>query len=375
MDTGLDAQRRRPSVVGGVGNFLARAQWALVPLVVFGLLELRAQRWLRDHECETTFWAWKERTIRPEPPPSIFFVGSSRVAAAIDEQAFEGVVASHFGRPVQTVNYGAGYSVMAQHYLNLRNRVREHPEEMRGGVVFIEAYCGLPEPTSWEGRWFHEVGPQLLLPVLRSDDYLGLWNSTMTREERWHVVCEVLARQSALLHARQKLGEGVFKMGKALVSQVLVRFCPPPPPVAVAEADLRSAGGIRTDADAVEKAKQLAVKLAQQEPSAEEAPPLVWDRTVVADLVRLVQAAGGQVVFFEMPLHSMQSAGYRAAAETSDQQTFRALTRAWRTPYLQPDFVAHDEDFPDYWHLRKSRSQEFAVKLADAWLKATSSGG
>jgi hypothetical protein len=193
----------------------------------------------------------------------------------------------------------------------------------------------------------------------------------MTLEERWQLTNELLARQLAVVNNRKKLGTLIMSKGRALVIDALERLLPQPPAAPAPTADLRSTGGIRTDAEGIENAKKLAVELAKQSLD-HQVPQREWEKSIVADLVKLIQQAGGQVVFYEMPLHSVQAAPYQTPLRQADRVAFRQQATEWNCRYLEPDFVAPDVDFPDYWHLRKSRSQEFATKLAEAWYKASS---
>jgi hypothetical protein len=304
------------------------------------------------------------------------FVGSSRVAAAVDEKAFEAELGRQLGHPVQALNLGAGYSCLAQDYLYLRNRLRNHPDDLRGGVVFLEGFGGKPEPGQWDERWFQDGWPDLLTPLLRNRDLPRLWRTQMTLEEKMRLSADVLTHNCALLAYRERIGRELMKVGDAWVIGHAARFFPPPPPQKKAGpvADLTTAGGIRNDADGVEAARELAVALARQDLTC-QVPVRDWEKRIVADLVRLVRKGGGTVAFFEMPLHSVQAAMFQTDVRQGDRAAFREQARVWGTPCLEPDFVSADEDFPDYWHLRQSRSAEFAAKLAQAWLEASRSAG
>jgi hypothetical protein len=349
-------------------RWLGRVQWLLIPLLVFVALERKARQWVAQNHWNASFWSRKEQSQRADPPVKYFFLGSSRVAAAVDEKAFEAELGRQLGQPVQALNLGAGYSCLAQDYLYLRNRLRQHPNDVRGGVVFLEAFGGMPEPGEWGGRWFQDGWPELLTPLLRNRDLRGLWLTQMTLEEKMRLSADVLTHNCALLAYRERIGRSLMSAGEDRVVGWATPFFPPPPargPSAVA--DLTTAGGIRNDADGVEAAKALAVSLARQD-LAHQVPVRDWEKRIVADLVRLVRKGGGQVAFFEMPLHPVQASMYQTDIRRADRAAFREQARRWGTPFLEPDFVSGDEDFPDYWHLRQSRSAEFGVRLARALL-------
>jgi hypothetical protein len=196
----------------------------------------------------------------------------------------------------------------------------------------------------------------------------------MTLEEKMRLSADVLTHNCALLAYRERIGRELMKAGDDWVLGHAAPYFPPAPKKAGPVADLTTAGGIRNDADGVEAARELAVTIARQDLSC-QVPVRDWEKRIVADLVRLVQKGGGTVAFFEMPLHSVQAAMFQTDIRRGDRAAFREQARAWGTPFLEPDFVSADEDFPDYWHLRQSRSAEFGTKLARAWLEASRSAG
>jgi hypothetical protein len=352
--------------------WLLRLQWLVIPVLLFVVLESRVRQWAAANKWNASFWSVKERSQRANPPVKYYFLGSSRVAAAVDEKAFEAEMGRQLGHPVQALNLGAGYSCLAQDYLYLRNLLRQHPDDLRDSVVFLEAFGGMPEPGEWNGRWFQEGWPELLTPLLRKGDLPRLWSTQMTLEEKMRLSADVLIRHCALLTYRERIGRELMKAGDDWVFGYVAPFFPPRASgTATAVADLTTAGGIRNDADGVAAARELAVNLARQDLAC-QAPVRGWEKRIIADLVRLVRQGGGQVAFYEMPLHPVQAAMYQTEIRLGDRAVFREQARAWDTPFLAPDFVSGDEDFPDYWHLRQARSSEFATKLARSWVQAAS---
>jgi hypothetical protein len=358
------------------GIFWARrAQWLLIPLLVLLGAESAARRygrrWARLHPLPQSLWQSQARRIKPDRPLDYIFVGSSRVGCSIDADYFAAQMSRHLGRPAQAINFGIGYSQMQHHYLNLRNYFRNHPGQVRGCVVFIESAGAFPEPTSWQSPWCHPACPDILLPLLRGRDLPRLWK-TQPGPERRRLVLAYLTGKVALLSNRQRIGNAVMRRARGLVVERLNPLSPPPPPAATAApADLRAAGGVRTDHAGVAFARQLAISLAQNELRC-QIPIRGWDGLVIADVVKLVRQAGGRVVFFSMPLHPVQAAALaETAVRRADHHHFLEKARAWGTPYIEPDIVTGDEDFPDCWHLRASRVAEYTRKLAEAWARAS----
>jgi hypothetical protein len=80
----------------------------------------------------------------------------------------------------------------------------------------------------------------------------------------------------------------------------------------------------------------------------------------------LAQHASAHPVFFEMPLCSVQSATFDTPVRRRDRENFAAAARAWGTPVIRADVETSDADFPDLWHLKKSRAAAFTKALAYA---------
>ena len=126
-------------------------------------------------------------------------------------------------------------------------------------------------------------------------------------------------------------------------------------------ADLSSAGGVLTDLASVERARRLAVELAST--TFKNSPRPDWPATVLMDVNALVRRHGGRVVLFRMPLSSVQTRSTTTAL-LADIEAFRRQAVLADIDYLPIEFATTDEDFPDYWHLRNSRADEFSRRVA-----------
>jgi hypothetical protein len=359
------------------GRWLRRLQWVIIPVAIFSCLESTARHWQRvQPPVKEDIWTTKRREIRPDLPVNYVFIGSSRVAAAVDERTFAAVMARELGHPTQALNFGHGYTCMVQHYLNLRNLGREHADQMHGCVVFIEAFGGLPEAGEWKSAWFYPRESQHLLPLLRPEDLPRLWASDMSPEDRLRldedvrVITDVLIRHCALLKNRDRISNELMAQGQRLFGKALSKVVRPRPAPPAVVADLRAAGGIRNDLDGLQLARKLAVDWAKVV-SANQTPFRLNEQSVTFDLIRLVKDMGGQVVFYDTPIHSVQAGVYQTPVRLADRKFFREQLAGLGVTYLTPDFVARDEDIPDYWHLCESRSPEFTKALAKAWIEAS----
>jgi hypothetical protein len=356
--------------------FLA-AQWVVVPLLWAKFVRSRTRDWpsVAYLPSDAGIWNSWEKHLDAGPAPDFVFVGSSRVAAAIDPEAFTEVASEAAGRPLRAVNFGLGYSTMALHYLNLRNQVARRPDLLRHATVFIEAPGGLPaDPSGWNDPWCHPDRPQFLPPLLRAEDLPSLWARAGSFEERVRATFEMAVRGVPLLHNRERVGHEFVGRGDAKVMSRLGGLLPggaagfgavaPPPAPA---ADLTTRGGIRNDSAGVAAARAAAQSMARKE-LADLKPVAFADDCVLADLVRLVQKAGGKVVFFAMPLHSTQVEVFRTETRRRDREAFVRKAGAWGCEIIATDFPTADADFPDVWHMRRSLAPDFSRALALAWV-------
>jgi hypothetical protein len=371
----LEGKVRRRNGISQAARRLRRLLWLVVPLACFGSLEFTARRWQRvQPPVREDIWTAKEHGIRPDLPLNYIFIGSSRVAAAVDDKVFETAMARELGHPVQVVNFGQGYTCMIQHYLNLRNLARKHPEQMRGCTLFIEAFGGMPEASLWNGRWFYPGWSHQLVPLLCSEDLQGLWASTLTAEERLQLnedvrtLTDVLRRHCALLRNRDRMSNELMALGQRLLAKAASKVFRRRPTVPPQVADLTTAGGIRNDLDGVQLGRKLALDWAKSM-GANQSHCRLGEQSVELDLIRLMKSLGGQVVYFEMPIHSVQAAVFQTPIRRADREFFHGQMSTLGVAYLTTDCVVKDEDLPDYWHLRKSRSPDFTKALARAWME------
>lgn len=341
-----------------------RSQWVVIPLLLFSMLECAVRFW---GSSGPVFWDIVEQSVQPGAV-HFLFIGSSRVAASIDEKLFEEELLRHRPHPVRAINVGTGYSYLLQHFLGLRNALRRYPDHLRGCVVLVETSGGLPEYSTEDGsEWYFDGRPDLLTQVLKLEDLPTMWFSTMLIEDKLHLSFRWLTRGSLLLSRGHGVAVRVLAQTSARLSAMMVSVLPgtqteSPPP-----ADLTTDGGVRTDQEGIVLARRLALESARRELN-DQRPLGRWTETVLGQIVALVRQAGGQVVFYEMPIHSVQAAPRRTAIRMEDAASFRAQATVWGTPVLLPKFVFTDGDFPDLWHLKRSRAREFTVALAKAWV-------
>ncbi len=308
------------------------------------------------------FWAEVDQ-IAAAHPVQIIFVGTSRVAAAVDAATFAQTLppSSNSG---YVLNAGMGYTTPAEYYMALRNSLERTPASFQHCTVFIEIDGGIPDPLTWQQPWAHSARPETLIPFLRRSDLTRFYAASHPLEEKLQLSLDWLLRPSALYTQRHALGNTLYTDTQTLLANAL-QFLAPPPPPPPATADLTHAGGIRNDSEGVAAARQVAHEYAQQMLTDQQ--PIDWDNTIIADLVRLAQAHKVQIIFFEIPLHTLHQSMYQTPIRRADAEHFRVLAAQWHTPILTPEFASTDDDFPDIWHLRHSRAPDYTAALSAAY--------
>jgi hypothetical protein len=240
---------------------------------------------------------------------------------------------------------------------------------MRGCVVLIEAPGGIPDGLCdgrgrWDEPWSFEGEAIRLAPLLRPGDIPALWRSGFNLADKIHFTARDLGNSSILIAQREVLAESIADGLKARAYSLLIGKRPE-----VEKADLATGGGIQADPATVARNRGLArVDAARW---LEDRRPIGpnWDDRVIGSIVRRVKAMGGRVVFFEVPLHSLQAEILWTEVRIADRQAFREQARAWGTPLIELKETFPDEAFPDIWHLAKSRSAGFTRELARRWIE------
>jgi len=297
------------------------------------------------------------------------FIGTSRVGAAIDENVFSEQMATGRTRKGLTLNMGYGYSTMQIHYLALLELQQTNPENFKGCTVFIEAPFGLPDAVTWPENWVTEKSPLLIVNYLKARDIIMFWRVS---KNPWETKTYVtLAWGSKAIYGIAQLrslglaiGEAIIK---SLVDKIMRQTFSIPSQADSLKIDLSSKAGIRTDAAAVDQVRQLAITAAQAAMKNQQ-PVDNWEQTVLWDVIRFVRANGGNVVFYSMPLSTIQEQPLNTPLRQADKKAFITKAAACQVPYLTVPFDKTDDDFPDLWHLRKSQSPKFTTALAYAYL-------
>ncbi|SHL05900.1 hypothetical protein [Rhodothermus profundi] len=303
-----------------------------------------------------------------QTPVHYLFIGSSRVAAAVDVPTFREVLRPHAAAanlppPLYIYNLGQGYSTLAEHYLALRCL----PDSLlTGTVLLVGLKHGVPPgdlfTDTWDGLWADPRWPLLLSPILRLEDLPTFW------WQAGDAVRDKLVVTAGLFLHSVRYGRFIRGKVRALIED-LPRRLGLRPPVSSAPPSLAPRGGIRTDSAGIAAIRRLMLEQMQHLNALRPDSVIPdWDQTVFADLVRLLQRRGGRVAVFNVPLTSWHRLTDRPTPEKI--HSFRQWAYAHDMLVLEVPATYPDEAFPDLVHLADAYAPDFTRKLAEVFLQA-----
>ncbi len=259
-------------------------------------------------------------------------------------------------------NLGQGYSTLAEHYLALR---RLPDSLLQGTVVLVGLKHGVPPgdlfTDTWHGLWADPRWPLLLSPILRARDLPAYW---WQAGDAFRAKLTVTA--GVFLHS---IRYGRFLRGKArALLNALPRHLGMARPAPSTASPLAARGGIRTDSAGIAAVRrQILEQMRATDTLRPDSLIPDWDRTVFADLVRLIQARGGRVVVFNVPLTSWHRLTQRPTP--AKIRSFHRWARRHDVLVLDVPADYPDEAFPDLVHLADAYAPDFTWKLAEGYLQ------
>jgi len=354
-----DATRPRWYETGPRSRALAIGQWLLIPALVFMEVEFLA-RTIADANREYGY-AQALRTP-PDTRVDVLFVGTSQMASAVDVYQFEGAMQAATRRDWFCLNFARGYAPLVQNYLGLRALYESWPDRFDGTVVVIGAPMGHAPLGSWSDPWHMTGWSELLIPLLTPGDLPRMLSTRTPLESRCQMLLGYGLRgsQAVLYHAR--LRQWMTMQLQDLLTRTGPRGEPDEPA-------LTTDGGVMVDERAQAMTRRVVTEAAERAMLDQQPyPPLAG--SLMADLIDLVQANGGQVVVADLPLHSVQA---RPLLTDRRQQDLQNLTRelaAAGVPRLSVDATFSDSDLPDYSHLDRAARARYTDALARALLES-----
>ncbi|NTU74238.1 hypothetical protein HGB07_08950 [Candidatus Roizmanbacteria bacterium] len=269
------------------------------------------------------------------------FIGSSRVGAAIDESSFKQAIKDCFGREVTTANLGTGYSTMAEYYFALKRLYEYNPSAFDGMTIFIEAPTGIPSWGRWSDDWVDPGRPGLILPYLSFSELIEFLEQS---NQHWSIKSRVALEKSfRSVYLIRMTRDVIIEKGGRLANEIESRlFANKDKGIA----DLSSAAGIRTDEEGLRLARKLAIDIAASALKKQES--IDWNEMIVMDIIEFASKRGAKVVFYDMPLSSVQQKPMNTAIRQEDRRAFRVVANRLGVPILETGFECNDEDFPDF---------------------------
>jgi hypothetical protein len=349
-------------------NFLQRVQWVVIPILVFATAEAVFRNRFQAGDMGLLLFTGRAEQVARDGALDFLFLGTSRVYAAIDTKSFEETMTIEHGHPVRAANLGTGSSTPREWLLGLRSLVRAHPGSLRGCVVFIEAPGGVvaPQPPE-EEVWVFEDHAVRISALLEHDDFKPLWLSGTPFATKLGLSSRILGRRSVMVVHREIVRLEIFWKIRTTAAQLMNRLLPAATnkTVATPDADLASGGGIRVNPAEIKAIRKLAVEYANKD--LQNAKLASWDQNVFLNILHLIRQEGGQPIFFVMPLHPIQLINTQTKIQQANRRIFLEKMASLGIPVLSPDFSTMPEDFPDIWHMARSRSKAFTVAVARAW--------
>jgi hypothetical protein len=286
------------------------------------------------------------------------FIGSSRVPATIDPK-----IIMDRTKKVAVVA-GRGYLTAGVHYQALVNRLAECPDYLRGANVFIEYPGSSVYETPFKDEQFRvyeqnydsrETMPHLLLPHINMSSLFQFLNKSTNsfpvKAKFILLYCCSFYRTIPFIQERLK-GMDIPFLHKR-------------------ESNLTTDGGIRDDI--IEVANQKAMEYAKNYNKISKNLPALsesqLDESVLANLHKIIVENGGSLFLYKMPLHSVHEQVFSTPKELYNQKVFEDWLRKRNIKVIyNKDFIYRDVDFPDTWHLSKSRRAEFTSLLYSNFL-------
>ncbi len=287
------------------------------------------------------------------------FIGCSRVPASINPK-----ILMHNDTGSIAVVAGRGYMTPGIHIQAIENRLAQYPDFLKGSNVFL-GYAGSSIYTDlysddrlkvYEPEFYSSAKPMphLMLPHLSETGiktYLkNSKNETKVKREMFLLYVSATARCARFL--KEKINEKLKGFLNIQPEQN--------------NTTLTGDGGIRNDG--LELVIEQAIKAAKHDrQTIIDSPELTHetiDSSSFAYLYNLIKKNGGELYLYELPLHTIQQEIYTSGRAKKNKNIFNNWLQEKGVKVIKNNgFNFNNEDFPDIWHLRNTRRDEFSQVL------------
>ncbi len=360
-DTGPEPNTIFPPPPGG--RLLRSLQWFIIPLLILTIVCRVAGPWVRSRE--SGYIALLENP--PAERVNAVFIGQSRVEAAINTEMFNKTVITQGERTCTSVNLGGHGRTPAVNWFGLKLLLQKMPDKFAGTTVFVEAPGGLPETGTWDQSWVNAGEDKAIVPLLATEDVARMASASHSSAlDRAGLRWLQAENRISLLYYRRIAGRRLMGSLTELAQQAAAALHLGGD-ASGSSLDIQAGGTILTDVSAAITGLNTANAYVREHQST--AALIDWNQTILNEIRLLMQKAGGHLVIYTLPVHSMFNPVYQSAQAATSRESLRMYCEQNDIPLLAPDFKATDSDFPDYWHLTREQGEEFTHRLAEAWLK------
>ena len=350
---------------------VVRILWTLAYLIVPAIALVGIEVWMRGTVYVQT---WDYNTLkqtRGQMHYDYLFAGSSRTQLGVDENVFAEEVA-RLGGPehMSAINLSAGYCRVMYHYFGLRTMLREDPNCLRGTTVFVEAPSGMGEYLLWTDPWTYTRAERVLFPGMIAADLPRLWLAHTPLEYKLDMTVRFLTYNYKSYALRGILRAEFFRVGQEAFAKWLTKRGADDLPPPIPQDAPRFRTGTPVDPKVAKNAPAYFAEFYAQEKALIERHWRSWDTSVHDDLVKMVEAAGGRVVFIDMPQPTIFNPMYKWKGRDEDRRIFeKTVAERWHSWVLHSAVKFSDESYPDRFHLDGPSAEIYSRALAEDYMK------
>lgn len=303
----------------------------------------------RNKECKTI------KCILEEPNDKIdyIFLGSSRVAALVNSKLLSDLTGNK-----NVLNSSRGYMTPGIMIQALKSKLRKKNDFLRNSKVFLEFYGqgSLTSLYAADELKVYETSttkyssqPQLILPYMNFSDLKDFWsvssNSWKVKVKLTILYFSASYRCALFMNEKFNYADKVLYSGQSNVSE---------------------SGGIRSDD--IENTIQFARISAEKEKQRILTEPFLTQEVLaessLSKLNNLVRENGGELVLFEIPLHSISKEIFKTKKSKLNNQVFKKWLNTQEINLMElNNFNYKDEDFLDVLHINPNRKDEYTYFL------------
>jgi hypothetical protein len=284
-------------------------------------------------------------------PLDCIFIGSSRMAAAILPDVFKN------DSDQVVINVGRGYSTAVIHYKALTQILQQDNNALKNCKVIIEAPGGVCYIEDGS-RWFYDEDPHLIVPYLKTTDiveYVFKNKNSLVNKLDLTLLYTFAAWRDCFYEREQ-----IQIYTDYHLKRMDARFLSASEQHKKSE-DIAARGGTKTDSATIKIARKLAYQARKQDISEQKLLTMEeLENSMISKICSLIRKNGGQVYLLDMPESSVLQSIYETPIAKENKKLFDQWLTVNKIPLIITPFVYTDADFPDNFHLRESRAEEFS---------------